>query len=251
MAELESQVVTDAHEPFNVAMDQDYEHVQSSDEEGSESTSLEYFPMAAEGNQDDVGSRTRGSIKDTTHLPVLKADDDDLVGSSSTAGESAKNSLEQNNANIDEDKIAVGVTGFNNPVKSIEGASSKANVLQVTSATANSTPQEEMSMLRTSTTTLYSLELHTQTGLALTRQRPVWKARGPRSWMKSRAGSPPPTQLLRRCFGFRVPLVRASPLLLTASLVGGWKKMGASGRVSVLTDRLPHTTKDSSLPLPL
>ncbi|KIL64172.1 hypothetical protein M378DRAFT_638574 [Amanita muscaria Koide BX008] len=77
--------------------------------------------MAAEGSQHDIVSRTKGSIKDTTRLPVLTADsDDDLVGSSSTAGESAKNSPEQNNANIDEDKIAVGVTCSNDPVKSIE-----------------------------------------------------------------------------------------------------------------------------------
>ncbi|KIL55380.1 hypothetical protein M378DRAFT_634520 [Amanita muscaria Koide BX008] len=62
--EFGGQAVNDAH---NVAMDQDNEHYQSSDEEGSESTSLEYFPTAEE-NQQEVDSRTKGSIKASLKL---------------------------------------------------------------------------------------------------------------------------------------------------------------------------------------
>ncbi|KAM6503232.1 hypothetical protein JOM56_000175 [Amanita muscaria] len=216
--ELGGQAITDAHERVNLAMGKDHGH----DQERSESTSLGRFP-AAEENLDDVGlmNALKAGLKltlniDTTHFPVLKADDDARVGSLSTMdkGDSARNAAGQGTASRDEDKIAI-------LLRLHLTTPNFSRTLQISrSKTAHSTAQEEISMLRTITGTLYSLELHMPTGLALTRQKPVWKARGPRSWMKSRAGSPPPTQLLRRFSGFQVPPVRASPLLLTASLDG-------------------------------
>ncbi|KAM6503258.1 hypothetical protein JOM56_000201 [Amanita muscaria] len=214
VVELENQTVTDAHERVNLAMVKDNEH----DQERCESTSLGCFP-AAEENLHDVSFMN--TSKDTTHFPVLKADDDARAGSLSTMDKdgSPKNAPGQGTASRDEAKIAAGVAIL---LRLHLTTPNFSRTLQISrSKTAHSTAQEEISMLRTITGTLCSLELHMPTGLASTRQRLVWKARGPRFWMKSRAGPPPPTQLLRRFSGFQVLLVRASPLLLTVSLDGG------------------------------
>ncbi|KAM6503254.1 hypothetical protein JOM56_000197 [Amanita muscaria] len=213
VAELENQT-TDA---VNLAMVKDQEQ----DQERCGSTSLGRFRENLALH--DVGfiNTLKAGLKltlniDTTHFPVLKADDDARVGSLSTMdkGDSPKNAPGQGTASRDKAKIAI-MLRLDLPKPKFFRA------LEIsTSTTANSTPLGEMFMLQTIIATLCSLELHMPTGLASTRQKPVWKARGLRSWMKSRPGSQPPTQPLRRFSGFQVPPVQASPLLLTASLDG-------------------------------
>ncbi|KIL59433.1 hypothetical protein M378DRAFT_169219, partial [Amanita muscaria Koide BX008] len=121
--ELENQAATDAHERVNLAMVEDHEY----DQEGSESTSSEYFSAAEDVHDVDVGLCTEGAkniLKDTTHLP----DNDARAGSLFTVdkGDSA-NAPRQGTASRDEAKIAVGVVGSTDHVKI---GSSKAQVLQ-------------------------------------------------------------------------------------------------------------------------